>query len=172
MRSLAPPGTRTSSAVDSMRTGLQESVLVTRLFLSPSTFCVRPGCVAYRLQWTLSASVWFARAGEARLLKTCTSMGRPASRAGFMPSDNPAKRVGERRGRPGLPSVFLCALCVSVVNILSGSVHTSSRSGGRNPGSGCGLDIMSGIDQYRAGLTGQTVGGGQESRPGRLTRLI
>ena len=64
--SLVPPGTRTRSAVVSKRNWLQEPVLVTRLSLSPITLRVQPGSGAYRREWTLSASDWFAQAGSPR----------------------------------------------------------------------------------------------------------
>ena len=113
MGSSAPPGTRTSSAMVSKRNGLQEPVLVTRLSLSSITLRVQPGSGVYRLEWTLSASDWFAQAGEARVLKACTSMGRLASREMDRPSSEPTKWVGERRERPWVAlCVPLCPLCL------------------------------------------------------------
>jgi len=70
------------------------------------------------------ASDWFAQAGKARVLKACTSMGRPVSEAMGRSSAEPAKRVGERRERHW---VALCVLCVSVVNLPTDSADSLHR---------------------------------------------
>ena len=131
--SSAPPGTRPSAAMVSERNDLQERALVARTSLRPSTLSVLPGYVACRFQWTSSTSVWFAQVGKARVLNAYISMGRPASKARCRHSADPVKRVGERRERPGLPSVFLCALCVSVVNLCFQTRAIACRYLGSNP---------------------------------------
>ncbi len=73
------------------------------------------------------ASDWFAQAGKARVLKACTSMGRPVSEAMGRSSAEPAKRVGERRERHWVALCVPLCLCGESADRLCGQLTSRAE---------------------------------------------
>ena len=94
------------------------------------TLRVQPGSGVHRLKSLMNRGPLpgFAEAGEARVLKACGSTGTPRVQGEGQAFRSARAAGGRTPGAPHcLPSVPLCALCVSVVNSSKGPAFSPQR---------------------------------------------